>query len=355
LIGGELSNRRVVIVGAGQAGLAMGHSLIQVGLEPQRDFVLIDSGRHDGLAWNRRWDSLQLFTAARDSSLPGLPLAGGDRYPRGGEIGAYLQRYAARFGLKPRWRVTAHSVSSAPHGHGLRLKTNVGVIETRNVVAATGPFSRPRYPQFAPVVAVPGLNIHSDDYRNPRQVPPGDVLIVGAGNTGMQLAHELSDTHRVVLAAGSPRRTLPAAVAGVGTLRLLRASGALSLPVATWLGRRLSAAEPVIGRTVENLRWRGVRVTGRVAGARGAEFRIDGGEVLEVQSVIWATGYAHGASWLPESLHEANGDIRQRRGVTAVPGLFTVGLPWMHTRGSALLGGVGRDAAHLSRMIARRP
>lgn len=347
---------RVVIVGAGQAGLAMGYALAHNGLEPQRDFVIIDAAQPGHLAWDRRWDSLRLFTTARSSALPGVRFPGEqNRYPTASEVSSYLDGYAQQLGLRPRWGVSALEVSEADHGHGLRLVTSDGAVETRNVVAATGPFSHPRYPELAHEVVVAGVNIHSDDYRRPDQVPAGTVMIVGAGNTGMQLAHELSDTHEVILAAGAERRALPQSVLGIDTLDLLRAAGAMSVPVTTSLGRRLSRSEPVVGQSIAELEARGVRVVERLAAARGNRFATGTGRSFDVDSVIWATGYDPGASWLPPAVRGPGGAVLQRRGVTSIAGLYTLGLPWMHTRGSALLGGVGRDAAYLARLIAKRP
>lgn len=334
----------------------MGYALAHNGLEPQRDFVIIDAAEPGQLAWARRWDSLRLFTTARSSALPGVPFPGEQsRYPLASEVAAYLDGYAQQIGLRPRWGVSALGVSETEHGHALRLVTSDGTIEARNVVAATGPFAHPRYPAFASDVVVPGVSIHSDDYRRPEQIPPGTVMVVGAGNTGMQLARELSGTHQVVLAAGAARRSLPQTRFGIDTLDLLRAVGLLSVPVTTRLGRRLARSEPVIGESTAALEARHVTVIERLAGARGNSFDTVTGRSFEADSVIWATGYEPGAAWLPAGVRGSGGAVLQRRGVTPVAGLYTLGLPWMHTRGSALLGGVGRDAAYLARLIAGRP
>ena len=141
---------RAVIVGAGQAGLAVARALMERGLRPQEDFHIVDAGGPATLAWKRRWHSLTLFTPAWYSSLRGLKLPGDPgRYPRGDEIADYLDRYRDEMGLIPSWNVTARSVGPDPHGHGLVLTTNMGQTWTRNVVAATGPFGAPQFPALA--------------------------------------------------------------------------------------------------------------------------------------------------------------------------------------------------------------
>lgn len=197
----DLRLKRVIVVGAGQAGLAMGHALARTGLKPQADFMIVDASAAGDRAWIRRWHSLRLFTPARHSSLPGIPFPGPrSHYPRTDEVADYLENYAAQLGLLPMWNTRVHGVQVDPHGHRLTLITNVGEVEARNVVAATGPFAEPRFPEFAGRVRVPGRNLHSDDYTHPKQLPDGSVLIVGAGNTGRQIARELSSSHQVTLA-----------------------------------------------------------------------------------------------------------------------------------------------------------
>ena len=138
------------MVGAGQAGLAMGRALIRTGMKPQVDFVIVDAAVDGERAWNRRWHSLRLFTPAKHSSLPSIPFPGaGSRYPRTDEVAHYLDDYADQLGLVPMWGTRVHGVQLDTHGHGLILITNVGEVATRNVVAATGPFAEPRFPGFA--------------------------------------------------------------------------------------------------------------------------------------------------------------------------------------------------------------
>lgn len=351
----DLRLKRVIVVGAGQAGLAMGRALVRTGLKPQVDFMIVDASVEGGRAWNRRWHSLRLFTPARHSSLPGSPFPGsGSRYPRTDEVADYLDDYANELGLVPMWGTRVHGVQRNPHGHGLSLITNVGEVATRNVVAATGPFAEPRFPAFASRVRVAGQNLHSDSYTHPKQIPHGSVLIVGAGNTGRQLARELADSHEVTLAVGAPQRELPQRFLGADIFSWLKATGALRIP-APAIGRRLARRGVAIGQGLDELRALGVKIVPRLVDAAGKTFHFEDGSALAAQSVLWATGYQPGFGWLPDEVRSAGGAIVQTRGETSVPGLYVLGLPWMHAGGSALLTGVGHDATGIARMIGRRP
>ncbi len=352
----SLTHKRVIIVGAGQAGLAMGYALLRRGLEPQKDFVLIDSSQRDARTWKSRWHSLTLFTSARYSSLPGVQFPGDpQRYPRADEVATYLEDYADQLGFRPIWGTRALGVSSTPGSQSLTLHTSDGDFETRNVVAATGAFGLPRLPAFAKGTAVPGLNIHSSEYTHPNQVPPGKVLIVGAGNTGRQLARELSHSHDVTLACGSPVRELPQRFLGLDLFAWLTRSGLLSLPLPARLRSALAPREVAIGNSLEDLRGLGIRTVGRVTGSDGGRFQMNGGSAVVPDSVIWATGFESGFGWLPNDVRGPDTRVHQRRGATTISGLYVIGMPWMRSRGSALIAGVGSDASHIAKLIEDRP
>lgn len=349
---------RTVIVGAGQAGLAMAYALMQHGQKPQEDFRLIDADEPGALAWKRRWHSLTLFTPAWYSSLRGLQLPGDpDRHPRADEIADYLDDYRDAMGIAPSWRVRARSVTPDEHGHGLVLATNAGEIWTRNVVAATGPFSQPRRPDFAASVSVPGVVLHSDDYTHPNQLPRGSVLIVGAGNTGIQIARELSDSHEVSISAGSPQRRLPQSLLGVDVFRWLKLSGLLNVQTTSWLGRRMSAHDTIIGAGLGELGDHSVRILPRAVDWRNGAIHFEDTTQMRPDSILWATGYRPGFDWLPTEVRTADtaSGIIQRAGATPVRGLYALGAPWLRSRGSALIGGVSADAARIARKIASAP
>ncbi|MBX3309362.1 MAG: NAD(P)-binding domain-containing protein [Cryobacterium sp.] len=334
----------------------MGHALVRIGLTPQVDFVILDADSARNRSWSRRWHSLRLFTPARHSALPGIPFPRpGAAYPRTDEVARYLDDYANQLGLVPQWGTRVHGVTEDSHGHGLTLVTNLGTLTTRNVVAATGPFAEPIFPSFAGRVRVDGANLHSDSYTHPKQLPDGSVLIVGAGNTGRQLARELASSHQVTLAVGAPHRELPQRLAGVDIFSWMTATAVLRIPARSPIGRLMSRREVVIGQSLEQLVSIGVQLVPRVMDAAGSTFHLEDGSITVADSVLWATGYRSGFDWLPGETRDDGGGIVQRRGATSVPGLYVLGLPWMHSRGSGLLSGVGRDATHIARMIGRRP
>lgn len=350
--------RRAVIVGAGQAGLAVAHALLSRGLHPQQDFEIIDAGTPDALAWKRRWHSLTLFTPAWYSALRGMRLPGDpERYPAAAEIADYLDRFRDAMGLTPSWNVRARSVTSDPHGHGLVLTTDAGEIRTRSVIAATGPFSVPQFPAFAAAVSLPGIAVHSDDYRHPKQIPGRRVLVVGDGNTGIQIARELSASHEVSISTGSPQRHLPQQLLGVDIFRWLKVTGLLTASVTTPLGRRIASREVIIGAGTEDLRKHGVRILPRATTARGAEIEFENGIRLRPDSIVWATGYRPGFDWLPSNVksRDAASGLIHRNGATSLKGLHVVGASWLRSRASGLIGGVSADAERVARAVADSP
>ena len=199
----------VVVVGAGQAGLAIGYFLARQG----RRFLILDGADSVGAAWRKRWDSLVLFTPRRYDSLPGLDFPGDpDGYPTRDEVIAYLENYAQRFALPVELGSAVSSLTKESGTFVLGLDGRT--IEADQVVVATGPFQTPRVPPFAGALAPDVFQAHSADYRTPGDIPEGTVLVVGGGNTGYQIATELAETHKVHLSIGSKQTPLPQRVLG---------------------------------------------------------------------------------------------------------------------------------------------
>jgi putative flavoprotein involved in K+ transport len=341
------SDYEVVVVGAGQAGLAIGYFLEQRG----RRFVILEAANSIGSAWRDRWDSLTLFTPRRYSGLPGLPFPGDpEGYPDRDEVIAYLERYAETFELPIELNSPVRSLT-AEHG---RLVFEVGgrTITADQVVVATGPFQKPFVPEVANRLAQDVVQMHATGYRNPGGVPEGTLLVVGGGNTGFQIAKELSRTHRVVLAVGSKQTPLPQRLLGRDLFWWLTKSRLFNTTIESRLGRRLSTRETLIGSSPRELRRRyGVELKPRVVDADGRTMRFEDGSELEVDAIIWATGYRPDYSWIDLSIFDAAGRLRHRRGVTDLPGLYFLGLTWQHTRGSALIGWVKHDAEFIAEQI----
>jgi putative flavoprotein involved in K+ transport len=335
----------VIVIGAGQAGLAAGHFLARQG----RRFVILEAADEPAAAWRARWDSLRLFTPARYDGLPDLPFPGDPgRYPTRDEVVAYLTEYAADLPVEYGCAVTGVSATAA----GYRVELAGRALEARQVVVATGPFQVPRTPGLAAALDGRVVQLHSSDYRNPEQLPAGPVLVVGGGNTGYQIAEELSATHEVHLSVGSRQAPLPQRVLGVDVFRILSGLGAMRKTVHSRIGRRLKDRETLIGSSPRKARRLGITLRARTAGAEAGEVRFADGSTVPPRAVIWATGFTLDHGWIHVPVFDAAGAPMHGRGVTAAPGLYFLGLPWQHTRGSALLGWVEDDARHVADRIA---
>jgi putative flavoprotein involved in K+ transport len=339
----------VVVVGAGQAGLAIGHFL----KHQDRRFLIVEAAGLVGAAWRTRWDSLVLFTPRRYDSLPGLTFPGDpDGYPTRDEVIAYLDRYTTTFELPVELNSPVRSLDRNDGNFVLDLEGRS--IAAEQVVVATGPFQAPRLPKLADQLGSDVFQIHSTAYRNASQIPNGTGLVVGGGNTGFQIAKELSSTHQVHLAVGSRQTPLPQTILGRDLFWWLTKVGLLNKTVDSRIGQRLRERETLIGSSPRELKRRyGVDLKPRALSASGRTVTFADGSDLEVDSVIWATGYRPDYSWISlPVLDPTTGQARHRRGVTDVPGLYFLGLTWQYTRGSALVGWVKDDAEFIAGQIA---
>jgi putative flavoprotein involved in K+ transport len=338
----------VAVIGGSQAGLAMGHYLVQ----RRRRFAIFERGDSIAPAWRERWDSLKLFTPRGYSALPGLPFPGDpDDYPTRDEVIAYLEQYAETFELP----IELNSeVRRLTHEDGrFVLDIDGRRVTADQVVVATGPFQTPFVPALTEELDREVWQVHSTGYRRPGDVPEGTVLVVGGGNTGFQIAKELSATHKVLLSVGSKQKPLPQRVAGRDLFWWLTKTGLIHKTVESRLGQRLKDRDTLIGSSPRELKRRyGVELKPRARDASGHTVRFEDGSALEANAIIWATGYRPDYSWIDLPVLDSNGRLRHRRGVTDVPGLSFLGLTWQWTRGSALIGWVKDDAAFLAERIA---
>ena len=334
----------VAVIGAGQAGLAIGHFLARQG----RRFVILERADAIGAAWRERWDSLILFTPRRYDSLPGLPFPGDpDGYPTRDEVVAYLEQYAAALDLPIELGSAVRSLTKGD-GHFV-LELDERRIEADQVVVATGPFQQPRTPEFADELAPEVAQRRSTEYRNPVDLPPGRVLVVGGGNTGFQIAEELAGSREVHLSVGSRQPAVPQRLLGRDLFRWLDRAGLMRKSASSRIGRRMRRRDPVlVGSSPRSIARRGVRLRPRAVAASGRTIGFEDGSQLEVDAVIWATGYRPDHSWISVPAIDREGRLRHRRGVTDTPGLYLLGLSWQHTRGSALLGWVKEDAEYIA-------
>jgi putative flavoprotein involved in K+ transport len=340
----------VVVIGGSQAGLAMAWHLAQQGLR----FVVLEADPEVGHVWRSRWDSLKLFTPAQYDALPGMAFpAPADTYPTKDPVADYLQAYAAAFNLPVRLNARVTRLSKTDDG--FEVHTADQIYRARQVVVATGPFQVPFVPPMTAKLDPSVTQVHSADYHNPHALPDGPVLVVGGGNSGFQIAEELAATRTVDLSIATTYPMLPQRLAGRDLFWWLTRLGLLRVTVTSRPGRRMSRRDFVIGTNRRRLEGKGVRFRPRLVDADGRTVRFADHHLLEdVGVVVWATGYRPDYAWLhiPSVLRE--GHVVHRRGVTAVPGLYFLGLSWQHTRGSALLGFVHEDAAYLANHLATR-
>jgi putative flavoprotein involved in K+ transport len=343
-----------VVIGGGQAGLAVGHHLAKRDV----DFVILSDEARIGDNWRRRWGSLRLFTPARYSGLPGMPFpAPPDHLADRDEMAAYLEQYAARFDLPVRLNTRVRSVGSSDARFTVRTSCDDCVLEADNVIVATGPFRTPRIPVVSTRLASTIHQLHSSEYRNPFALPGGPVLVVGAGNSGAQIALELARYRKVWLAGRDtghlPRRLLGRDVFDWGWPVMRRATAD------TWVGRRLkrsalSGGDALIGIPESELRRAGIARVGRIEEQRGG-LPVCGDTVVAPTVIVWCTGFRPDYSWLDLSVIREDGFPKHERGVaTDVPGLFFLGLRFQYRLNSSLIGGVGEDAAFIAERVAQR-
>ena len=347
-----------VIIGGGQAGLAVGYHLAR----RERSVVIVDANQRIGDSWRERWDSLRVFTPARYDALPGWSFpAPRWSYPTKDEVADYLESYATRFGLPVRSGIRVDALSREHDGYVVSSGPNR--YQADNVVVATGGYQAPRIPVFARALDPSIVQFHSSQYRNPAQLRDGGVLVVGAGNSGAEIALESSSGHQTWL---SGRDT------GQEPVRAGSLSDRLFTPPFWFLLSHVLTTRNPIGRKVRDqlshkglplarvrrkdlVRARVERVP-RVTGVRDGLPLLEDGAVLEVANVIWCTGFASDFSWIDLPVLDQGGQPSHQRGVVrSEPGLYFMGLFFQSAGTSSLIGGVGRDARHIARHITARP
>ena len=341
-----------VIVGGGQAGLVMGHELAR----QRRDFVILDAGRRVGDAWRERWDSLELFTAARFNGLPGMPFPGDPfRFPTKDEVADFLEEYARAFDLPVRSDVRVDGV----RGESGRFVTTAGGLrwESANVVVATGGCQAPQVPAFADQLDEQVVQLHSSEYRNPSQLPEGPVLIVGMGNSGAEIARDVAATHPTTIAGtpGAQAAVRPTRTTARLVFPLLRFAGLHIVTLGTPVGRAVSAklpTAPLVRTRISDLVGLGVDVVPRITGVSGGRAISADGTACTASSVIWCTGYRDEFDWIDLPAFDEHGEPIHRRGVVAAaPGLYFLGLEFLYALASATLPGIARDARHLAKRM----
>ncbi len=348
-----------VIIGGGQAGLATGYHLARSGVP----FVILDASARVGDAWRHRWDSLRLFTPARHAGLDGMPFpAPPFSFPTKDQMADYLETYARTFALPVRSGVRVDRLSRL--GDRFLVVAGAHRFEAENVIVAMAQYQRPRVPPFAAELDPRIRQLHSLDYRNPAQLQAGDVLIVGAGNSGAEIALETAQGHRTWL-AGRDTGHVPFRIDGLPArlvlLRLLlRVVFHRVLSIATPIGRKvrprmLRRAAPLIRTRPADLIAARVNRVPRVVGVRNGLPVLEDGRVLDVANLVWCSGFDAGFSWIDLPVFGPNGEPQHEAGIVATePGLYFVGLFFLYAFSSDMIHGVGRDAARIAGVVAER-
>jgi putative flavoprotein involved in K+ transport len=350
----------IVVVGAGQAGLSVGYHLSRRGLA----FQILDAHDRIGASWRSRWDSLRLFTPARYDGLDGLPFpAPPHSFPTKDQMADYLEAYARQFHLPVRHGVAVTRLAQS--GGGYLVEAGDRSFLADHVVVAMANYQKPRVPAWARDLDTSIVQLHSQAYRNPAQLRQGDVLLVGAGNSGSEIALDLARAGHRVWMSGRDTGHIPFRMSGLAARLLLarlvfRVVFHRLLTVDHALGRRvrrtmLSQGGPLIRVRPADLAAAGVTRVAKTAGVRGGMPLLDGDRVLEVANVIFCTGFEPSSAWIDLPVFGPDGEPVQRRGVVAdQPGLYFVGRQFLYAMSSTMIHGVGRDAAHVAGVIAAR-
>jgi putative flavoprotein involved in K+ transport len=344
-----------VIIGGGQAGLVMGYHLQRHG----QQFLILDAQPRIGDTWRNRWDSLRLFTPPKYSSLPESPIQVSS-FPTHSEMADYLEAYARHFDLPVRSAVRVNRLSRSDAG--FRLETSDGELRAERVVIATGGYQTPVVPNFAAELAPSIRQLHSDAYRSSEQLD-GTVLVVGAGNSGAEIALEATKSGHSTLLAGRHPGEIP--------FRIEARKARVLVPIVmfvfrriltldTPMGRKMRGAsiehgKPLVRTKLSDLQKAGVQRVGRVADIRdGLPVTVDG-DVLEPQTVVWCTGYRSDYSWIDLPATDDHGQLITDRGVSPEAGLYFLGLEFQYAVASATIQGLDQDARFLLRAMAKQP
>jgi putative flavoprotein involved in K+ transport len=359
-IGAKREPVQVVVIGGGQAGLSVGYCLAERGLS----FVVLEANPRIGDSWRRRWDSLRLFTPAKYDGLIGLPFpAPPFSFPTKDEMADYLESYAKHFSLPVRTNTKVQRLWR----DGMTYLVDCGdrSFEADHVVVAMATYQAPRVPAFATSLDPAIVQLHSSQYKNPGQLRPGDVLIVGAGNSGADIAMDVVRSHRTWLSGRHPGHVpfeIEGRIARLLLPLLFRIVFHRVLTVDTPLGRKvrptvIAKGGPLIRVKPADIVAAGVQRAPRVTGVRHGKPLLEDGRAINAANVIWCTGFHPGLSWvqLPNPVYGADGEPIHERGVVpGEPGFYFVGLHFLYSLSSTMIHGVARDAERIAETIHAR-
>jgi putative flavoprotein involved in K+ transport len=334
-----------VVIGAGQAGLAVGYYLKQA----NQHFLILDKKEEVGATWKERYDSLVLFTPRMYNCLPGLSFNGDEHgFPTRNEVVDYLKRYAETFNLPIRLNEEVWSVTK--EHDCFEIQTKNGKYQAKNVVVATGPFQTPYIPSFSKNISKSVFQLHSSQYKNPEQLMEGNVLVVGGGNSGAQIAVELSQYKATYLAVSKKPAFLPLVLGKKSIFWWFDKFGLLKANHQSFVGKVMQRkGDPIFGYELKQaIRDHKIILKRKVVGVVKDQLVFEDLSSLEVKNIIWATGFTREYPWLQiDGVFNEDSKEIHNRGVTNIEGLYFIGLPWQYRRGSSLLQGVGKDAEYI--------
>jgi putative flavoprotein involved in K+ transport len=360
------SNRHeVVVIGAGQAGLAAGYHLARRGI----DLTVLEASGRVGDVWRERYDSLLLYSPARYNALPGLPFPlAGHAFPTGRQMGDYLEAYADhhRLPIETGIRVDRLRASTgADNAGGYEISAGDRRYEADHVIVASGAFQRPHVPEFAERLDAAIRQLHSADYRGPHQLADGPVLVVGLSHSGADIAHEVAEAGHRTFVSGAAHGQLPFSVDSRRARLawpLMRFVAWNVLTLRTPIGRKMAPKVRAGGGPLLRVRRGDLEAVGVTLNeartvdvdARGRPVLADG-TALDVANVMWCTGFRPDYGWIELPVFGEDGWPKERRGVVdAQPGLYFLGIPFLYSFTSMLVLGAGRDAAYVVDRLAGR-
>jgi putative flavoprotein involved in K+ transport len=346
-----------LVIGGGQAGLSIGYHLSWRGAP----FKIVDANGRVGDAWRNRWDSLRLFTPNRLNGLPGLRFPGYHwGFPSKNEMADYLESYARKFDLEVETGVRVERLTR--EGDRFVATSRGRRFEADNVVVAMSSWQRPRMPDYASELDPRIVQFHVAEYRNPEQLQKGGVLVVGAGNSGAEVAIEAARTHEVWL-SGPSTGAIPfrpeSVLARILMPFIARIIFHRVLTTRTPIGKKVrpkmvSSGEPLLRVKPKDLAAAGVERVARVTGVQEGLPQLEDGRTMEVANVVWCTGFHPGFSWIDLPVLGTQEPVHKRGIVESEPGLYFIGLKFLHSVSSEQIHGVGRDADRIAGKIAAR-
>ncbi|MQA99722.1 MAG: FAD-dependent oxidoreductase [Actinobacteria bacterium] len=346
-----------LVIGGGQAGLAIGYQLSRRDLS----YKIVDANPRVGDVWRNRWDSFRLFTPNRLNRLPGMRFPGYHwGFASKNEWADYLESYARKFDLQVETGIRVERLTR--EGDRFMATSGDRRFEADNVVIAMSSWQRPRVPDFASELDPEIVQLHVAEYKNPDQLQAGDVLVVGAGNSGAEIAIEVARTRKVFL-SGPSTGAIPFRPESVVARVLMPIVGRILfhrvLTIRTPIGKRarpkmISTGEPLIRVKPKDLKTMGVERVPRVTGVQAGSPQLEDGRTVDVANVVWCTGFHPGFSWIDLPVLGPQEPLHKRGIVESEPGLYFIGLKFLYSVSSEQIHGVGRDADFIAGKIAAR-